>query len=163
VLEAFSMSTDARSQVPRRYEDVISGIGLILFALGASWVARDYPVGTASSMGPGYFPRAMCAIIGAIGALIAVNNLRAPLEDVDPDNVLRLRPLLAVTAAYIMFALSLKSLGLLPAILVLIVISGLAIRKRSALEWILVVVALETLTLTLWYVVRISVPLIGGR
>ena len=68
-----------------------------------------------------------------------------------------------MTAAYIMFALSLRSVGLLPAILILIVISGLAIRKRSALEWILIVVALETLTLTLWYVVRISVPLIGGR
>ncbi len=157
------MFTDSRSQVFRRYEDVISGIGLILFALGASWVARDYPVGTTSSMGPGYFPRAMCAIIAAIGALIAVNNLRAPLDDIDPDNVLRLRPLLAVTAAYTMFALSLRSVGLLPAILILIVISGLAIRKRSAFEWILIVAALETLTLALWYVVRISVPLIGGR
>jgi hypothetical protein len=157
------MITDARSQVVRRYEDVISGVGLILFALGASWIARDYPVGTASSMGPGYFPRAMCAVIAALGAIIAINNLRAPLEDVDPDNVLRMRPLLAVTAAYVTFALSLRSVGLLPASLILIVISGLAIRKRSVLEWVLIVITLEALTLTLWYVVGISVPLFGGR
>jgi hypothetical protein len=147
----------------RRYEDVACGIGLILFGLFALWVSRDYDVGTGSNMGPGYFPRALSTIIIGLGALIALANLRTPLEDFSLDDVLRMRPLVTITAAYLVYAYSLTSIGLLPATLLLIVISGLAVPRRSAMEWLVVVVLLELLTFALWYVVQISVPLIGGR
>jgi hypothetical protein len=157
------MALHAKQMGLRRYEDLISGIGLILFALATVWVSRDYDVGTASNMGPGYFPRALSAIIAALGALIALNNLRQPLEEVDVADALRLRPLLAITAGYIAFAVTLGMIGLLPATLLLIVLSGFAVPKRGAVEWALIIVFLELMTVALWYVVQISVPLIGGR
>lgn len=147
----------------RPYEDAIAGIGLILFAIFALWTARSYPVGATSNMGPGFFPRAMAALIAGLGALLAVNNLRRPLAPTDLDEALRPRPLLAVAASYVAFALALKPLGLLPATLALIVISGFAVRRRGPVEWMLIVVLLEAMTYLLWYLVNISVPLVGGN
>jgi hypothetical protein len=127
------------------------------------WTSRNYPVGTLKSMGPGWFPLAMCLIIIALGTVMVVSNLLRPL-DVPPERqMLEMRPMLLVTAAYVSFGLSLSVVGLLPAILIVIVIAGLAVPQRSLLEWVLIVVALEAMAFGMWYLVRLPIPLIGGH
>jgi hypothetical protein len=150
--------------VPRymRYEDVIAALLLIAVAAFALWTSRTYPVGSAANMGPGYFPRAMCWIIIALGVILIAGNLRRPLELPDFPEALKFRPVFFVTAAYVAFAFTLKPLGLLPATLVLIVIASFAVPKRSLSELLLIILSLEALTFALWYTVRISLPLIGS-
>jgi hypothetical protein len=145
----------------RQYEDAISGIVLIAFAAFILWIARNYPIGTLSNMGPGWFPRAMCYIIISLGVILVAANLRTRLEVTEETDRLRLRPLLFVTASIISFGLTLGVIGLLPAVLILIAIAGLAISGRSALEWVLAVIGLEAMTLGMYYIVRLPVPLFG--
>jgi hypothetical protein len=144
-----------------QYEDLIAGLLLIGIAAFALWTSRTYPVGSAANMGPGYFPRLMCWSIIALGMLLIANNLRRPLAVLDKQDTLKFRPLIFIAASYVAFALTLPSLGLLPAILVLVVVASFAVPKRSLLELGLIILSLEALTFTLWYVVRISLPLIG--
>jgi Tripartite tricarboxylate transporter TctB family len=154
---------ESPQSVPKymRYEDLICGLALIALAVFALWVSRTYPVGSVANMGPGYFPRAMCAIVGALGLVLVVTNLLKPLFVLSSPETLKLRPLVAVAGSFVAFALTLKTIGLLPAIFVLIAISSFAIPRRSAWEILAIVAALETLAFLMWYLVRMPVPLFG--
>ena len=59
---------NARHSISRylRNEDFLCGIALILFAAFIYYVARNYPVGSAESMGPGYFPRGLCYVVAIL-------------------------------------------------------------------------------------------------
>lgn len=146
-----------------RYEDVIAGFALIALATFGLWASRTYAIGSLKSMGPGWFPRATCLIIMALGGALVVTNLLKPLNVSAEKKTLRMRPMLLVTAAYVSFGLTLWAVGLLPAILIVIVISGLAIPRRSLLEWLLIILALEAMAFGMWYLVKLPIPLIGGH
>ena len=60
--------------------DVVSGLLFIAIAVFGLVVSHDYPVGTALRMGTGYMPRLLCWLLLGLGALIAVQGLRAPAE-----------------------------------------------------------------------------------
>ena len=146
-----------------RYEDLICGLALVALAVFVLWVSRTYPIGTASNMGPGYFPRALSIIVGALGLCLVVTNLLKPLAVPEQLERLKLRPLIMVAASYVSFALTLKTVGLLPAIFIVIVIASFAIPKRNLWELLAIVVALETLAFSMWSLVRMSIPLIGAN
>jgi len=146
-----------------RNEDLLCGIALIVFAASTFFIAHRYPVGTADSMGPGYFPRGLCYLIAALGLILSVSSLfRAGREHVvASEDRLMPRPLIAVSASFIVFGLTLSTIGLLPAIGLLILISCFAIPKRSFFEIVAIVVVMEAMTVVLWHLVQISVPLVG--
>ena len=146
-----------------RYENVIAGLALIALAAFGLWASRNYPAGTLKSMGPGWFPRATCLITASLGSVLVVTNLLKPLNVSPGKETLRMRPMLLVAAAYVSFGLTLSVVGLLPAILVVIIIAGLAIPRRSLLEWLLMISALEAMAFGMWYLVKLPIPLIGGH
>jgi hypothetical protein len=144
-----------------RNEDFLCGIALILFAAFIYYVARNYPVGTADSMGPGYFPRGLCYVVAILGLALAGSGLLRVEQAGPSEERLRLRPLIAVSAAFIVFGLTLSTIGLLPAIGLLILICCLAIPKRRFWEVVAIVIVMEGMTLAMWNLVQISVPLVG--
>ncbi len=144
-----------------RHEDMFCGIAMILFSIFIMWVARGYPVGNASEMGPGYFPRALCVIVAFLGGVLIIGDLlKSGVRD-EPEERLRARPILTIAASYIVFGLTLETIGLLPALALLVVISAFAIPGRKFWEVVLLVVAMQVMALSMWYLVQISVPLIG--
>lgn len=144
-----------------RNEDLLCGIALVLFAAVTYFIARGYPVGTADSMGPGYFPRGLCYLIAALGLILAGSSVMSGDTGVASEERLKFRPLIAVTSAFIVFGLTLRTIGLLPAIGLLILISCFAIAKRRLWEVVAIVVVMEAMTIAIWYLVQISVPLVG--
>lgn len=144
-----------------RHEDMFCGIAMILFAIFIMWVARGYPVGNASEMGPGYFPRALCVIVAFLGGALIVGDLLKSGPRAEPEERLKARPILTIAASYIVFGLTLNVVGLLPALVLLVVISAFAIPGRKLWEVVLLVVAMQAMALSMWYLVQISVPLIG--
>ena len=42
----------------RGNKDFLAGLLLLAIGIAAATIARDYPMGSAMRMGPGYFPRA---------------------------------------------------------------------------------------------------------
>jgi putative tricarboxylic transport membrane protein len=99
--------------------------GVIYVAVGASAIvlARDYGLGTAFRMGPGYFPTALGGLLVLIG-LVALG--RAFLQPGDPLPPLRLKGVVAVTAATVAFGVLVRGAGVVVALPLLVVGSAAA-------------------------------------
>ncbi|MFC5067324.1 tripartite tricarboxylate transporter TctB family protein [Flaviflagellibacter deserti] len=100
-------------------------VGLFYVGLGAAavFIARDYPMGTAGRMGPGYFP----SLIGSGLVLLGLTAvLRSFLTEGDPVDRVHWRPLLLISASIVVFALMLSRLGLVVDLALLIAIAALA-------------------------------------
>ena len=61
-------------------KDFWTGVIYVLFGGLAFWIARDYGFGTASRMGPGYFPTILGAILVLIGVTSLVRSFIVPGE-----------------------------------------------------------------------------------
>lgn len=106
----------------RDYKDLIGGSILALLGLGvAVQSVSSFDLGTFSRMGPGMFPLCLGALLVGLGTLIAVPALFRPGERIDAD----WRPLVFVMSGVLGFALTVRPFGLVPAIVVLTVVSGL--------------------------------------
>lgn len=86
-------------------------------------LARDYGLGTAFRMGPGYFPTALGALLVLIG-LVSLG--RAFVRAGTPLPPMRFKGLIAVTAATIAFGVLVRGVGLVVALPVLVVASAAA-------------------------------------
>ena len=85
--------------------------------------ALSLPIGTASQMGPGYFPLALAAILGGLGLLLAATSLRSDGSRVEH---FEWRGFMLVTLATVAFAATITRLGFLPAAIIAIGLSTLA-------------------------------------
>jgi putative tricarboxylic transport membrane protein len=134
--------------------------GLVFLAIGVAFLilAREYRVGTAARMGPGYFPTLLGGLLALLGVAISGAALVGPGERFPR---LQLRPLLVILASIVAFGLALEPLGFVIAVTLLVVIGGFAdpelrLRESVALAAFMVVFsvgvfyALLGLPLTLW-------------
>jgi len=90
-------------------QDTVAGLMFIAWGVAAMWIARDYPVGTALRMGPGYFPNMLAWCLIVMGAGIALKGTA-----IEGDALERwyFKPLLAVSASFMAFALLIERAGL---------------------------------------------------
>jgi hypothetical protein len=104
-------------------KDFLAGNLYMAFGLLGLWLGRALDVGTASAMEAGYFPRMVCALLIAIGAILAMISLVRPGEA--PERGMW-RPFVFVTLSCLAFALLLRPLGLVVTLLVSIVLARFA-------------------------------------
>lgn len=86
--------------------DLLAGLALLLFSLFAWLTAGTLPFGTLHQPGPGFFPRSLAVLTGAMSALLLVRGLRAGAPDVralwpDRTGALRVLLLLSVLLGYL--------------------------------------------------------------
>lgn len=108
----------------RDYRDVAGG--LLLAAVGAFaayYAATRYDMGTLRQVGPGMFPAGLGGLLVGLGVIVAVPALRR-LPRSYP--MVEWRPLAAVIAGIAAFALTVRPLGMVPAIILLTMLSSLA-------------------------------------
>lgn len=97
--------------------DLWAGIVLAAIGVAALFLGADLTQGTAADMGEGYVPRAMALAMIALGTLISGLALRrGPGKPQDRFEGVRLRPIAFVSAAVLVFAATLSSLGVVVAI-----------------------------------------------
>jgi NADH:ubiquinone oxidoreductase subunit 4 (subunit M) len=114
-------------------KDVLSGLMFIAFGAAFYLFAREYNLGTAAKMGPGYFPRVLGIILLVIGAIVCLGGFLQVRKDSGEEAVKwEIMPLLYISVAVGVFGLALVYLGLLAAIFLLCIISGAAAHDR---EW----------------------------
>ena len=124
--------------------------GLMFIAIGTLglWLSRHYPIGTALRMSTGYVPRLLCWILIGLGGVVLVQGLRekeAPSAP-QPAALVRLWPVIVVTAALVAFAFSIEQLGLVLSILLLVGIGSLAARGIKPWEALAAAVGLIVLS-----------------
>lgn len=94
-------------------------------------VARDYGMGSGARMGPAYFPTVLGSLLFLIGVTSIVRSLA---KDGEPLGAIAWKPMLFITAATVLFGLLLRAAGLVPAIVVLVLLSAAA-SVRFRLGW----------------------------
>ena len=94
---------------------------VIGFAFAVVVDVYEYPMGTASRMGAGYFPFVLGIVMGLLGVIIVIQAL---LTTGGRIGKFAWRPLIWVLSAFVIFGLTAKLLGLVIAILLLVVISS---------------------------------------
>lgn len=100
--------------------------GLMLVVAGAVPLADTvtYPMGTLKRLGPGFFPTVLCVMLIVFGIVILVGAMTRD----GPGPAVDWRPLGSVSAGLLVFALTVDSLGLAPAVVLLVAIATLADR-----------------------------------
>ncbi len=99
--------------------------GVLFAAIGFAFAivvkVAEYPMGTASRMGAGYFPFVLGTILGVLGLIIVAKAL---VSDGDRVPKFAWRPIIFILGAVIIFGLTAKTIGLALAIVVLVMIAS---------------------------------------
>lgn len=135
-------------------QDTIAGLLVTALAVTVFAGSLAYPVGEASRMGPGYYPAAASLVLLSIGGAILVQSRLAAGEGAP---LVSLRPGLAVFSGLLLWALLAEPLGLVPATVVLVVVTSLA---QPDIRWLSVAI---TATLLSILGVVIFIHLLGVR
>lgn len=141
--------------VIRNNKDFYAGILFIFFGVLAMVIARGYPLGTTSRMGPGYFPAILGGILALLGFLVAA---RALLLGSDRIKSLALRPLMFVLFSVLAFAILVQTVGLVLATLAIVVISCLGGWEFRLLEVAVLSLVLAALAVGI-FVYGLGMPL----
>jgi hypothetical protein len=104
-------------------KDFWAGVLYMAFGATAIAIALNYPAGTAGRMGPGYFPRALGAILIAIGLFLSLRALRLHGT---PLSFPAFKPVIVVIASVVVFGIAAPPLGLVVATILLVVVSSAA-------------------------------------
>lgn len=106
------------------FQDLIGGVLLSATGLFFAIYSQRYGFGTAARMGPGYFPTVLGWVLALLGLLVALPALfrKGPPIKVQVGNFLY------VMAALLLFAFTLRSLGLIPSTFLATFVASLADR-----------------------------------
>lgn len=144
--------------------DLGAAILLLFFGLAGLWFGREYAMGTASRMGPGYTPMLLSIgllIFGLVVGLRSVTFRRAGTTGPGIDKI-GWRTSLLIIAAIISFAVLIRSAGLFPATFATTLLTALASRESRWKETIGLAFFLSVLcSLIFVYALRQSMPVFG--
>jgi putative tricarboxylic transport membrane protein len=104
-------------------KNFLSGLLFTGLAIMLAYNALLLPLGTASRMGPGYFPFLLAVILGGLGLAVMVNSLRF-----DGERLSRFewRGFVLVILSIVAFGVTIDRFGFIPAVVISVTISLLA-------------------------------------
>ncbi|HEY7726232.1 MAG TPA: tripartite tricarboxylate transporter TctB family protein [Anaeromyxobacteraceae bacterium] len=153
---------DPSSAAPRRRirapQDLAAGAVLVVGSLGALWATRDVGRGHLAGGGPGFFPRAVAALMGLVGVALLLASL---LRRGEALTRWALRGPLFVTLGVAGFALTIRSPGLLVAGPLVVIVGGAASPEARYRELVLFAVVITAFCAVLFrYLLHLPVPIL---
>ncbi|HEX6002678.1 MAG TPA: tripartite tricarboxylate transporter TctB family protein [Burkholderiales bacterium] len=107
----------------RNPEDFWAGLLFIAFGVVAMWVSRDYPMGSAMRMGPGYFPTVLGGLMAVMGAIVSLLSLRTQGP---PLRAFPWKATIMLTIGFSIFGWGIDHVGFVPALFGCIVLCAAA-------------------------------------
>lgn len=119
--------------------DILCGLGLL--AVSAVFGAQVYnlPLGTATRMGPGYFPMILTGLLALLGVIILLKAMR-PSERFEALGPLAWRGMAFILPAPVFFGLTVRGLGFVPSLFVTALIASFASRRMKAWQALLLAI-----------------------
>jgi hypothetical protein len=139
----------------RNQEDFWAGLMFIGFGVLAIVVARDYPMGAAMRMGPGYFPTWLGGLLIVLGASVSALSFRMEASRITP---FAWKPMIMLSLSFLAFGLSIDDVGFVPALVGVVILSAAAGQRFRVLEVLLLTVVMVALALGI-FVYGIELPL----
>jgi putative tricarboxylic transport membrane protein len=144
-----------RIRAPQKFVGGIALVGICAFVL---WAVDDLSGGTIQLMGPAMFPRGLGILLGIGGIVLMADSL---LRDGEGLEKLALRGPLLVTAGIILFALTIRSLGLAVAGTLALIVSGFATEEARPVEVVAFAAAVTFGCIVVFrYLLGMSVPVL---
>jgi hypothetical protein len=141
-------------------------VGLLFVAIGLGFGVHAWlgiRIGTPARMGPGFFPVVLSVVLVGLGALIAGRAIGASPSQ--PGRVawrVSWRGLALVLAAPVVFGLTIRGLGFVPAVAAAGLIASLASRDTGLARAVLIALGLTALCVAIFiYGVGVPTPLFG--
>ncbi|MDO8906083.1 tripartite tricarboxylate transporter TctB family protein [Hydrogenophaga sp.] len=103
-------------------QDLVGGVAVTALGLFAAIYAQRYEFGDLNRMGPGYFPVALGVVLTVLGLLIAIPAFLRNGEKIHVE----WKTFLLVLSSIVVFALTLKVIGLILATVLAVIVSSLA-------------------------------------
>ena len=137
--------------------------GLMFLGIGAVAIssARDYPMGSALRMGPGYFP----IVLGGIMGLFGIYEMILGVMKSDPvKGNWSIRALIVLPLAAVVFGIMMETVGFVPALIALIFVSAAASREFKFLEVLVSAVVITIASVGVFiYGLGLPYPLFSGH
>jgi hypothetical protein len=138
------------------YQDVVGGALLIAVGLFvAVYATLSYDLGTPRQMGPGMFPVLLGYVTAGCGVVLVISALLRAAPRVDVR--IAWRPLIMIALSVAVFALSITSLGLLPAVMLMTLCAALAEGKLKLRGALLLGAVLAALAIMI-FIVGLNIP-----
>jgi len=148
-------SVPFRIRSPQRLVAGVVLLGICFFVL---WAVADFRQGTVTAMGPGMFPRALAVLLGMGGAILVAVSFWI---DGEPLEQWSFRGPILVSAGILLFALTIRPLGLSVAAMLALVVSGFATPGARPRGLIVFAVLMTLACVVLFrYLLEISVPVL---
>jgi len=112
----------------RHQPDFILGLLYAVAGGGFAFAASRYDMGSLSYMGPGYFPLVLGLVLAFIGQIIMARAVFVPGAMVRLQSW-NLRPLIWMVGSVVIFGATLRPLGMVIALVLLVVTASLASRE----------------------------------
>ena len=138
-------------------QDFVGGLLIMAISAFAIWLGSDLPIGTLGGMGPGMMPRSVAVLLGILGAALVVDSL---LERSEGLGAWSLRGMFFVLGAILVFAYSVRPLGLAVAAPAAILISAFASNETRWAETLLFCIVMTAFCIGLFkYALGLPIPL----
>jgi hypothetical protein len=143
----------------RHPKDFWTGIIFLFIGLAAVVIGRDYTMGTAGRMGPAYFPTVLGGLLALIG-LIGV--IRSFVRAGEPVGKFYIKEIVLILVAVLLFGFLVRGAGLVPAALVLVLMSAYASPKFTWGPSILLAIGLAIFAVVVFVkLLGLPMPILG--
>ena len=135
--------------------------GIMFMAIGLAFAiivkAFEYPMGTTSRMGPGYFPFVLGILMAVLGAAIIFESLAT---EGGPVNKFAWRPLVFILGAVVIFGLIVKLAGMAISIIILVTVAAFGGHEIKLNEVVIAGVVLAIFSVLVFvYGLKLSFPI----
>jgi hypothetical protein len=143
----------------RHPKDFWIGIIFLFFGLAAIIIGLNYPMGSAGRMGPAYFPSVLGGLLTLVGAVGVIRSLLRPGE---PVGKFYIKEIVLVLVAVLLFGLLMRNAGLVPAVLVLVLMSAYASPKFTWGASLLLAIGLAVFAVVVFVkLLGLPMPILG--
>jgi hypothetical protein len=142
-------------------QDFGAAILFLTIGLAGLYFGRDLSFGTASKMGPGYFPVLLSCVIVLIGALVGLKSLAIEGPPIEP---VKLRPVIFILVAILAFGYLIEQIGLAITTTGLAIFAAYARRDVNLKETVVLAICLSGFAIAVFaYALGQPLPIWWGR
>jgi hypothetical protein len=143
----------------RHPKDFWTGIIFLFFGLSAVLIGLDYQMGSAGRMGPAYFPSVLGGLLTVVGFIGVVRSF---LRTGEPVGKFYVKEIVLILSAVLLFGFLMRGAGLVPAALVLILLSAFASPKFKWVEALALAVGLAIFAVLVFVkLLGLPMPILG--
>ena len=142
-------------------KDFLAGLLMLVIGGGGLFMALDYPFGSALRMGPGYFPRVLAGILMAFGVFVLIRGI---LRSEKVKGRWGWKPLALITVSLVAFGWIMEKWGLIPALVVMFIVSALGGHEFRWKEVLILTVVMSAFAVAVFvYGLGLPYPLWPGQ